>query len=129
MISKLATQQSENSPVVTLDGVSRKFGSQTALDNVSLSIPRGVVFALLGENGAGKSTSLKIMLGLERCDSGSVHVLGLNSQQEGVAVRSGVGYVPESPALYDWMTVREIGWFTAGFYGARFSNSIRKTGQ
>ena len=126
MISKSSTPQSENSPVVTLDGVSRRFGSQTALDNVSLSIPRGVVFALLGENGAGKSTSLKIMLGLERCDSGSVNVMGMNSRTDGIAIRSGVGYVPESPALYDWMTVREIGWFTAGFYGVGFQAQYEK---
>ena len=116
----------ENTPIVTLENVTRRFGSQLALDNVSLSIPRGVVFALLGENGAGKSTSLKIMLGLERCDSGQAKVLGMDSKTQGVAIRSGVGYVPESPALYNWMTVREIGWFTAGFYGDGFQTQFEK---
>ena len=78
------------------------------------------MFALLGENGAGKSTSLKILLGLEKADSGSANVLGMDSATRGIDIRSAVGYVPESPALYDWMTVGEIGWFTAGFYGDGF---------
>lgn len=107
-------------PVVEVTNLSKRYGNQTALDNISLSIPPGVVFALLGENGAGKSTSLKILLGLEKADSGSANVLGMDSATRGIDIRSAVGYVPESPALYDWMTVGEIGWFTAGFYGDGF---------
>jgi len=112
----MSQDSNENqSPVVKIENLSKRFGSTIALDDVSLSIPRGVVFALLGENGAGKSTCLKTLLGLERADSGSATVLGMDSLKQGTDIRSAVGYVPESPALYEWMTVAEIGWFTAGF--------------
>lgn len=104
-------------PVIRLDNVTKRFGSQTALNALSLEVPPGVVFALLGENGAGKTTAIRIMLGLAEPNSGRAEVLGLDSAAEGLEIRRRVGYVPERPTLYEWMTVAEIGWFTAGFYG------------
>ena len=83
-------------------------------------MPPGVVFALLGENGAGKTTAIRIMLGLAEPNSGQAEVLGLGSAKQGLQIRQRVGYVPERPTLYEWMTVEEIGWFTAGFYGPGF---------
>jgi len=118
--------KTQNQPVVEVNGLSKRYGSTVALDNVSLTIPAGVVFALLGENGAGKSTCLKTLLGLERPDSGNAHVLGMDSRQDGINIRAAVGYVPESPALYDWMTVAEIGWFTAGFYPTGFQAEFER---
>src|SRR5438874_307923 len=102
--------------VIRLQNVSRRFGGQVALDRVSFEVPAGTVFALLGENGAGKSTCIRIMLGLTEADSGQVQVLDLDSARESLKIRSRVGYVPERPTLYEWMTVWEIGWFTSGFY-------------
>ncbi|WP_010586625.1 ABC transporter ATP-binding protein [Schlesneria paludicola] len=96
--------------------VTKQFGRQTALDRVSLTGERGEVVALLGENGAGKTTALKILLGLIKPDGGSSRVLGLDSQLHGAEIRRRVGYMPDRPALYEWMTVAEIGWFAAGFY-------------
>jgi ABC-2 type transport system ATP-binding protein len=107
-------------PVIRLDKVTKRFGAETALDEVSLEVPSGVVFALLGENGAGKTTAIRIMLGLAEPNSGSAGVLGLPSATQGLTIRQRVGYVPERPTLYEWMTVEEIGWFTAGFYGPGF---------
>jgi ABC-2 type transport system ATP-binding protein len=107
-------------PVIRLNRVTKCFGSETALSAVSLEVPPGIVFALLGENGAGKTTAIRIMLGLARPDWGHAEVLGLASATEGLQIRRQVGYVPERPTLYDWMTVGEIGWFTAGFYGNGF---------
>jgi len=107
-------------PVIQLRGVTKEYGSQRALDRVSLSVPPGTVCALLGENGAGKTTAIRILLGLTEPDEGQAVVLGLDSTKQGEAVRRKVGYVPERPTLYEWMTVSEIGWFTAGFYGSGF---------
>src|SRR5262245_15750106 len=107
-------------PVVQLQSVTKRYGSQVALDNVSLEVPAGVVCALLGENGAGKTTAIRILLGLTDLDEGKATVLGLDSTRQGQVIRSRVGYVPERPTLYEWMTVSEIGWFTAGFYGSGF---------
>ncbi len=107
-------------PVIFLDEVTKRFGRQTALDRISLEVPPGVVFALLGENGAGKTTAIRILLGLSRPDSGRAEVLEHDSVKQGLQIRQQVGYVPEQSALYPWMTVREIGWFTAGFFGDGF---------
>lgn len=106
--------------VIRLDKLSKRFGREVALDQVSLEVPPGVVFALLGENGAGKTTAIRILLGLAEPDAGSAEVLGLPSAVKGLEIRRRVGYVPERLSLYDWMTVREIGWFVAGFYGNGF---------
>jgi len=105
---------------VQFEQVTKTYGSNTALDHVSIEVPRGVVFALLGENGAGKTTTIKLLLGLEEADAGKIEVLGLDSRREGAEIRRRVGYVPEQPALYQWMTAAEIGWFTAGFYPPGF---------
>jgi len=107
-------------PVIRLDEVTKRFGANTALSTVSLEVPPGVVFALLGENGAGKTTAIRILLGLIEANSGRAEVLGLGSATQGLEIRRRVGYVPEQPTLYEWMTVAEIGWFTAGFYADGF---------
>ncbi len=101
---------------IHFENVTKRFGRQTALDQVSFSVPQGMVFAVLGENGAGKTTAIRTLLGLERPTSGQVTVMGLDSQHQGAEIRRSIGYVPEQPALYDWMTVDQVGWFTAGFY-------------
>ncbi len=91
-----------------------------ALDHVSLEVPEGVVFALLGENGAGKTTMIRILTGFESPDSGSATVLGHSSVDDSMEIRRAVGYVSDSPALYDWMKAEEIGWFTSAFYDDAF---------
>lgn len=103
-------------PVIRLDKVTKRFRGERALDNASLEVPPGVVFALLGENGAGKTTAIRILLGLLEADAGRAEVLGLASDRQGLEIRRRVGYVAERPTLYDWMTVAETGWFAAGFY-------------
>lgn len=107
-------------PVLRLDQATKRFDGRTALDQVTCEVPPGTVFALLGENGAGKSTAIRALLGLVELDSGRAEVLGLDSRRQGDEIRRRVGYVPERPTLYDWMTVGEIGWFAAGFYDSRF---------
>ena len=116
------TNPSENhpDPVISLAGVSKRFGKTVALENVSLNIPPGVVFALLGENGAGKTTMIRILTGFQKADSGSASVLGHACHKAGAEIRSKIGYVSDSPALYEWMTPAEIGWFTSAFYDDAF---------
>jgi ABC-2 type transport system ATP-binding protein len=101
---------------IRIDSLTKRFRDQTAVDGLSLEVPHGAVFGLLGENGAGKTTTLQTLLGLLEPDGGRVEVLGLDPARQGMKVRRQVGYVPEVPALYDWMTVSEIGWFAAGFH-------------
>ncbi len=113
------------SAVIQLASVTKNYGQHAALRDVSLEVPSGVVFALLGENGAGKTTAIRLMLGLTEPTRGELRVLGLDSRRDGLAIRRRVGYLPERPTLYEWMTAAEIGWFTAGFYGNGFEQQFR----
>jgi len=115
-----------NTPVISLENVSKRFGSTVALRDVSLTVPDGVVFAILGENGAGKTTLIRILTGFLKPDSGQAHVLGQSCVASGVEIRRQIGYVSDAPALYDWMTVAEIGWFTSGFYDDEFPVRYRQ---
>ncbi|MDR3232070.1 MAG: ABC transporter ATP-binding protein [Planctomycetaceae bacterium] len=115
-----------NGIVLELKNVTKSFGKNLALDNISYQVRSGSVFALLGENGAGKTTTIRILLGLCEPESGSSTVLGLDSRTNDLKIRQSVGYVPEQPILYDWMTVDEIGRFTAAFYPPEFMNRYGK---
>jgi ABC-2 type transport system ATP-binding protein len=114
------------STVFEFRNVTKRFGKQTALDDVSFVGKAGQVIALLGENGAGKTTAIKVLLGLLDADAGTSSVLDIDSRTQGAEIRRRVGYVPDRPALYDWMTVEEIGWFAAGFYPLGFEKHYRE---
>jgi len=114
------------SPALRLQAVTKKFGGETALDDVSFVAPRGAVFALLGANGAGKTTTIRILLGLASPDSGRAEVLGLDSATQSLEIRRLVGCVAERPTLYEWMSVEEIGWFAAGFHDSQFLPRYRE---
>jgi ABC-2 type transport system ATP-binding protein len=101
---------------IRVEGLTKRYRAQRAVDRLTLEVPAGSVFGLLGENGAGKTTTIQVLLGLVAADEGRVETLGLDPARHGLEVRRRVGYVPEQPALYDWMTVAEIGWFAAGFH-------------
>lgn len=105
--------------------VTKRFGSFVALDEVSFVGKAGQVIALLGENGAGKTTSIKILLGLLNPDCGMTTVQEMLSRRDGAEIRRRVGYVPDRPALYEWMTVEEAGWFAAGFYPLGYEQRYR----
>jgi ABC-2 type transport system ATP-binding protein len=119
-------EEPDMNSVIELVNVTKRYSKQTALDHVSLAVPPGVVFALLGENGAGKTTAIRLMLGLTEATAGEVRVLGLDSRRAGFEIRRRVGYLPERPTLYEWMTAAEIGWFTAGFYPDGFEFEFRR---
>ncbi len=102
---------------VELKAVSKRYNEIIAVDNVDLAIKPGEIFGLLGPNGSGKSTTLKMLLGLVQPDSGSVNVLGLDVQKNPVAVKQLVGYVPESPRLYEFLTGIEYLDFIGDIFG------------
>src|ERR1700726_4371730 len=108
-------------PVIATHGLTKRFGGKTVVDQLDLAVPAGSVFALLGDNGAGKSTTIRMLTGLLPPDGGRAKIFGLDCWAAAPVLRRRVGYVPEKPRFYDWMTVREIGWFTAGFHGGEFT--------
>src|SRR5207245_1664235 len=82
--------------------------AKTALDSVSLCMPRGAVYGLVGANGAGKTTLIKHILGLLRAQRGSVRVFGLDPVDDPVAVLSRIGYLSEENDLPAWMRIDEL---------------------
>lgn len=93
--------------VVSLDSVSRQFGGVTALHRFSLEVPAGTVTALLGPNGSGKTTTVRIITGGLRSHGGTVRVFGMDPIRDGEHVRRRIGVVAAKPALYDRMTGRD----------------------
>jgi len=106
-----------NLPAVKLSGVSKRYGDVTAVDYLELEVRKGEVFGLLGPNGSGKTTTLKMILGLVKPDSGSVNVLGINVEDDPAAVKRKIGYVPEAPRIYEFLTALEFLDFTGDVYG------------
>ncbi len=102
--------------IVATSDLSKTYKRKPALNAVSFSIERGSVFALLGENGAGKTTAIKLLLGDVAPDYGVATVFGLDARRDALTIRRRIGYVPEVPALYERMTVAAMGRFAAAFY-------------
>lgn len=116
--------------VVRIERVTRRFGSTTALDDVSLSVPRGTVFGLVGVNGAGKTTLLRHVLGLLKAQTGRVRVFGLDPVADPVGVLSKIGYLSEEKDLPDWMRVDELLHYSRAFYSSwddRYAEELRQT--
>jgi ABC-type multidrug transport system ATPase subunit len=104
--------------VISVSELTRRFGATTALASVSLSLPRGAVYGLVGANGAGKTTLIKHILGLLRAESGSVRVFGLDPVADPVGVLSRIGYLSEENDLPGWMRVDELMRYSRAFYPA-----------
>src|SRR6266540_2017325 len=117
-------------PVIEIGGLSRHFGARLALDSVSLEVPRGSVFGLVGANGAGKTTLIRHILGLLRAESGSVRVFGRDPVADPVGVLSRIGYLSEENDLPGWMRVDELLRYSRAFYPAwddAYAEELRRT--
>jgi ABC-2 type transport system ATP-binding protein len=102
---------------VELKDVVKKYSEIKAVNGLNLEIKTGEIFGLLGPNGSGKSTTLKMLLGLIQPDSGSVNVLGFDVKKDSLSVKRSVGYAPESPRLYEFLTGIEYLDFIGDIYG------------
>lgn len=117
-------------PVIEIDELSRSFGAKTALDAVSLRVPRGGVFGLMGENGAGKTTLIKHILGLYKAETGAIRVFSRDPAADPVFVLSRLGYLSEERSLPQWMRIDELMRYTKAFYPAwddRFAAQLCET--
>ncbi|MCA9127899.1 MAG: ABC transporter ATP-binding protein [Planctomycetales bacterium] len=113
------------SSVISVRELEVHFSGCDALQGVNLEVAAGTVVALLGENGAGKTTLIRVLTGFQAPGAGKCSVLGLDPTRDALEIRRRVGYVSDSPALYDWMRVSEIGWFAASFYDTGFMDRYR----
>jgi ABC-2 type transport system ATP-binding protein len=104
------------SPAIQTQSLTKTFGHTDALSGVDLTVPEGAIYALVGANGAGKTTIIKLLMNILRPTSGSAHVLGLDSHNvEGKAFNR-IGYVSENQEMPDWMTVEAMLDYMRPFY-------------
>ncbi len=102
--------------MIELVNLVKKFGGLTAVNDISLTIPRGEFFAMLGPNAAGKTTTLKLLAGLMKPTSGSARVCGFDMQAQPLEARRHIAYVPDFPFLYDKLTAWEFFRFTGQLF-------------
>lgn len=103
-------------PVVALRGLVKRYGVVEALRGLDLTVEPGQVYGFLGRNGAGKSTTLRIIMGITRATGGAVAIFGCPLRGEDPAVRRRIGYVAQEQSFYGWMTPLRLGQFVRGFY-------------
>jgi ABC-2 type transport system ATP-binding protein len=104
---------------IIVEGITKAYGSQLAVDHVSFSVHTGEVVGFIGPNGAGKSTTMKIITGTVRPDKGSVVINGRPVSENQKEIRKIIGYLPEHNPLYLEMYIREYLAYTAGLYGIK----------
>ena len=104
------------SDVITTHGLTKYYGKHCALDHLHLRIPQGMVYGLLGRNGAGKTTAIKMLLGISHPSYGHAEVLGENANELRPKTRARIAYLAEGHPLYGWMTIGQAVRFTRSFY-------------
>jgi ABC-2 type transport system ATP-binding protein len=102
--------------VIVTENLTKHYGSHRVVDALNLRVPEGSVYGLLGRNGAGKSTTIKMLMGMAQPDYGSASLLGEPIEKLSPETRSRIAYLAEGHPLYGWMTINEAVRFTAAFY-------------
>jgi ABC-2 type transport system ATP-binding protein len=114
-------------PVVLVENLTRRFGEFVAVDHVSFTVETGEIVGYLGPNGSGKTTTIRMLLGLYEPSEGSATVLGYDAFRQSEEVRARTGYMSQKFALYNDLTVRENLTFYAGIYDIRDKRRIDET--
>jgi ABC-2 type transport system ATP-binding protein len=104
---------------ISLRNISKKYGQQLALDDVTFEVQKGEILGFIGPNGAGKSTTMKIITGYLPPTSGEVTINGMDAVEHSLETRKIIGYLPEANPLYTDMYVKEFLRYIAGIYGLR----------
>ena len=104
-------------PIILARGLSKRFGEFAAVDGIDVTVERGVIFAFLGANGSGKSTTIRMLIGLLAPSAGSILLDGIDVTQHPRRVRERIGYMGQRVSLYAGLTLRENVEFYAGLYG------------
>lgn len=114
--------------LVEFDAVTKFFGEKRALHDFSWSIPRGRISGLLGPNGAGKTTLFRLLMGILKATSGSISIDGHDCFEERVRVKRLVGFLPDEPVFYSYLTGREVLELSAGMHGLDVVAALRALG-
>ena len=106
-------------PAIETSGLTKVFNGAAAVDHIELTVPAGSVFGFLGPNGAGKTTMARMLVGLARPTSGTATILGFDITKDLAEIRKRIGFLPDVPAFYSWMTGLEYLLFVADVFGIK----------
>ena len=118
-----------NDIVISVSGLTKRFGDFTAVDHISFDVRRGEIFGFLGANGAGKTTAMRMLCGLSRPTEGSGSVAGCDIVREGEKIKSRIGYMSQRFSLYNDLTVEEKMRLFAGIYGMGRREANERAGE
>jgi ABC-2 type transport system ATP-binding protein len=107
--------------MIELTGLTKRYGSFTAVNGIDLTVPAGELFGFLGPNGAGKTTTLRMIAGILQPTAGRVRIAGHDLQSHPIAAKQSLGFIPDRPFIYEKLTGAEFLRFVAGLYGQRES--------
>ena len=107
----------QSSALVQIDGVTKSFGYKIALKNVTFSVPSGQICGLLGPNGAGKTTLFRLLMGILKATEGNLHIDGHDAFEERVEVKRLIGFLPDEPVFYSYLSGREVLELSAAMHG------------
>ena len=114
--------------MLQITDLKKSFGDKTVLDGLSLTVPEGSIFGFVGKNGAGKTTAMKLILGLLKADAGQITVAGERVQYGNTPTNRHIGYLPDVPEFYGFMTAPEYLNF-CGQISALQGNGLKKSGK
>ncbi|MBI3568329.1 MAG: ABC transporter ATP-binding protein [Gemmatimonadetes bacterium] len=103
--------------MIEMRGLTKRYGSFTAVDSIDLTVPQGELFGFLGPNGAGKTTTLRMIAGILQPTAGSVRIGGLDIAADPVGAKTKLGFIPDRPFIYEKLTGAEFLRFVAGLFG------------
>jgi ABC-2 type transport system ATP-binding protein len=115
-------------PLVEVDDVSKSFGAKTALQNVSFSVPSGQICGLLGPNGSGKTTLFRLLMGILKASSGRLLIDSLDAFEDRVVAKRLIGFLPDEPVFYSYLSGREILELSAAMHGLNVPQTMARVG-
>lgn len=107
----------EKQNIITVKNLNKTFGNFTAVNNISFEVKKGEIFGFLGANGAGKTTAMKMLIGISKPTSGDAFVAGFDVKSQSEMVKKSIGYMSQRFSMYDDLTIRENIMFFGGIYG------------
>ena len=120
-------KQSVSEPVIKVRNLVKKFGDFVANDHLSFDVQKGEIFGFLGANGAGKTTAIKILCGLQKPTSGEIEVAGYDVYTQAELIKKNIGYMSQRFSMYEDLSVRENFQFYGGIYGLSGSEIKERT--
>jgi len=112
--------------LVQVEGVTKSFGDKTAVNNISLAVPAGQICGLLGPNGAGKTTLFRLLMGILKATSGRLLIDGLDAFEDRVEVKRHIGFLPDEPVFYSYLSGREILELSASMHGLDVKDTMER---